>query len=112
MEPEIVYLLSTANIMQEVTSIALTKRQDIIRDVDNTFYKLNYDNTGFYRTNYPTSRLAALGKQLDHITISDKIGLIGDAGALAVSGDATTAGLLTLTEGFREETGYLVWSRK
>lgn len=39
------------------------------------------------------------------------IGLIGDAGALAVSGEASTPGLLILSEGFTAETDYLVWSQ-
>jgi hypothetical protein len=38
-------------------------------------------------------------------------GLIGDAGALALSGEATTPGLLAFTEGFQAETNGLVWSR-
>jgi len=94
-----------------VAPIALLNKQDTIRDVDDSFYKLNTDNTGFYRTNYPPARLAALGKQLERLTISDKIGLVGDAGALAVSGDASTTGLLVLSEGFSAETDFLVWSQ-
>src|SRR3954471_15421670 len=39
------------------------------------------------------------------------LGLIGDAGALAVSGEAATPGLLALTQGFTHETDYLVWSQ-
>ena len=38
-------------------------------------------------------------------------GLIGDAGALALSGEASTAGLLAFVEGFSGETNYLVWSQ-
>lgn len=38
------------------------------------------------------------------------VGLIGDAGALALSGEAATPGLLALTEGFTHETDYLVVS--
>jgi hypothetical protein len=39
------------------------------------------------------------------------LGLIGDAGALAFSGEAATPGLLAFVEGFQSETNYLVWSR-
>jgi hypothetical protein len=37
--------------------------------------------------------------------------LIGDAGALALSGEASTPGLLGFLEGFQSETNFLVWSR-
>lgn len=38
-------------------------------------------------------------------------GLIGDAGALAVSGEASTPGLLSLVQGSSSESNYLVWSQ-
>jgi aminopeptidase N len=95
----------------EVASTSLTVKEGTIRDVDNTFYKINADNTGFYRTNYPPARLASFGKHIDQLTISDKIGLIGDAGALALSGDATTPALLGFLEGFSSEGNQLVWSQ-
>ncbi|KAE9372132.1 aminopeptidase-like protein [Stipitochalara longipes BDJ] len=94
-----------------VAPIAFTKKKDVIRDVDDSFYKLNKDNAGFYRVNLPPARLTKLGRQIDRLSISDKIGLIGDAGALALSGEATTPGLLAFTEGFQMETNGLVWSR-
>lgn len=56
------------------TSIALTKKEDFVRDVDDSFYKINKDSAGFYRTNYPPARLAALGTQVDRLSLSDKIG--------------------------------------
>ncbi|KAF4628180.1 hypothetical protein G7Y89_g9972 [Cudoniella acicularis] len=92
-------------------SIGLTKKEDIVRNIDDTFYKINKDNAGFYRTNYPPARLAKLGTQVDRLSISDKIGLIGDAGALALSGEAVTPGLLAFVEGLQLETNYLVWSQ-
>lgn len=39
------------------------------------------------------------------------LGLIGDAGALALSGEAVTPGLLAFVEGLQTETNYLVWSQ-
>ena len=38
-------------------------------------------------------------------------GLIGDAGALAASGESSTPGLLALIEGCSSESKYLVWSQ-
>jgi aminopeptidase N len=97
--------------VKEVASVSLTVKEDTIRDVDDSFYKINFDNAGFYRTNYPPARLANFGKQIDNLSISDKIGLVGDAGALALSGDATTPALLGFIEGFSAEENFLVWSQ-
>lgn len=85
---------------------ALTAKQGTI-DVDEKFYKINADQTGFYRTNYPPARLTALGKERHSLSTEDRIGLIGDASALAQSGDATTASFLSLIELFQDETDYL-----
>lgn len=85
---------------------AFTVKEDTLKDVDETFYKLNSDSTGFYRTSYPASRLQKLGEAKDKLTLQDKIGLIGDAVALAQSGDSTTAAFLSLIEGFSDETDF------
>lgn len=97
--------------VKDTAPIAFTKKEDVIRDVDDSFYKLNADNAGFYRTNYPSARLVKLGTQIDRLSLSDKIGLVGDAGALALSGEASTTSLLSLVKGFRSETNYLAWSQ-
>ncbi|RDW83058.1 aminopeptidase [Coleophoma crateriformis] len=94
-----------------IASIALTSKEDTIRSVDDDFYKVNKDTTGFYRVNYPPPRLAKLGTQTDRLSVSDKIGLIGDAGALAFSGEASTPGLLSFVKGFKSESNFLVWSQ-
>lgn len=86
---------------------ALTSKSDTIRDTNEIFYKLNKDQSGFYRTNYPPERLAKLGQNLHLLSTEDKIGLVGDAAALAVSGEGTTPALLALIEGFAQETNYL-----
>jgi aminopeptidase N len=87
-----------------------TAKEETYRDVDTDFYKVNSDQTGFYRTNLPAQRLISLSGALDKLSVQDKIGLIGDAAALAVSGDGTTAGVLAFLEGFSGEDNYLVWS--
>ncbi|KAF2793513.1 aminopeptidase-like protein [Melanomma pulvis-pyrius CBS 109.77] len=90
---------------------ALTKKEDTIRDIDETFYQINKNLTGFYRTNYPPARLAKLGEARHHLTVEDKIGLVGDAYANSVAGYGSTAGLLALVERFQDESEYLVWSQ-
>ena len=93
----------------DATNASLTTKQETLKGVgsDVDFYKLNANQTGFYRTNLPPARLTKLGSQLDKLSVQDKIGLIGDAAALAVSGEATTAGVLVFLEGFDKETNYL-----
>lgn len=86
---------------------ALTVKEDTIRDMDDSFYKLNADQSGFYRTNYPPDRLMQLGQMRERLSVQDKIGLMGDTTALAVAGYGTTAGLLTLLESFKDEESYL-----
>lgn len=87
---------------------ALTAKSDTVGGVgEDTFYKINKDLSGFYRTNYPPGHLAKLGQSLNLLSTEDKIGLLGDATALAVSGEGTTPALLTLLEGFKDEQNYL-----
>ncbi|GAT27660.1 aminopeptidase B [Aspergillus luchuensis] len=98
--------------MADVKPGALVSKEATIGELGkDSFYKLNKDLSGFYRTNYPADRLAKLAQSLDLLSTEDKIGLIGDAAALAVSGDGSTAALLALLEGFKGEKNYLVWSQ-
>ncbi len=85
---------------------ALVAKEETLRNMDETFYKLNADNNGFYRTNYPPARLAKLGADRAKLSIEDRIGLIADTGALAVAGYATTTALLTLVENFKDEQSH------
>ena len=85
---------------------ALTTKEETLREVDETFYKLNADQYGFYRTNYPPSRLAKLGEDNAKLSVEDKIGLTADAAALAVAGHGNTAGLLAFIENFKAEKEY------
>ena len=94
--------------LASVDARALSQKTDTIRGIgEYTFYKINMDLSGFYRTNYPPTRLAKLGKSLDILSTEDKIGLLGDAAALAISGDGNTPSLLALLENFKEERDYL-----
>jgi len=99
--------LKTGQTSTDIKQVALTKKEETIREVDESFYKVNSNQTGFYRTNLPPQRLTKLSSQLDKLSVQDKIGLVGDAAALAVSGDGTTAGVLAFLEGFVDEQSYL-----
>ncbi|KAL8690302.1 MAG: hypothetical protein Q9218_004222 [Villophora microphyllina] len=95
--------LKTSSQSKEAAIAALTSKEETVRDVDEAFYKLNSNQTGFYRVNYPPARLAKMGAENDKLSTQDKIGLIADAGALAISGDATTASLLTFVSNLSNE---------
>jgi aminopeptidase N len=90
---------------------SITTKEDTIREVDTSFYKINAENNGCYRTNYPPERLVKLGEAKDKLSAEDRIGLIGDAAAMATAGYGTTAGFLALVENFSDEKNYLVWSQ-
>jgi aminopeptidase N len=102
---------SSASAASVHKATALTTKEDTIRDVSDSFYQINKDLTGFYRTNYPPSRLVKLGEARHDLTVQDKIGLIGDAHANSVAGHGATPGLLGLVENFHDEGEYLVWSQ-
>ncbi|CZT45553.1 related to (AAP1)-alanine/arginine aminopeptidase [Rhynchosporium secalis] len=95
---------------EDAQALNFTKKEAVI-GVDDAFYKINKDTTGFYRTNYPPARLAKLGTQIERLTLSDKIGLVADSGALAYSGEGSTPAVLSFVEGFQGETNFLVWSQ-
>jgi aminopeptidase N len=90
---------------------SLVSKSDAIQSVEDGFYKINKDQSGFYSTNYPPDHLARLGRSLDLLSTEDKIGLVGDAATLAISGNGTTAAVLSFLEAFNEEENYLVWSQ-
>lgn len=94
----------------KTTHTALQSKEDTIRNVDG-FYKINENQNGFYRTNYPAKRLMKLAAAKDELSTEDRIGLIGDASALAMSGHATTPAFLSFIEGFSDEKEYVVWAQ-
>ncbi|CAJ2510805.1 Uu.00g064300.m01.CDS01 [Anthostomella pinea] len=96
---------------QGIHNLTLTARETTIRDIDDEFYMLNSNATGFYRTNYPPARLTKLSTQLDRLSNEDKISIIGSAADLAFSGYGTTPALLSFIEAFRNETNHLVWTQ-
>ena len=91
----------------EVDTSALAKKEDTLRNIDESFYKLNWNATGFFRTNYPPDRLTKLGAARDKLSAPGRIRLVADAAALATAGEGTTAGLLLLCAEFKQETNFL-----
>lgn len=89
---------------------ALHSKSDIIRGLDTSFYKLNSGQNGFYRVNYPASRLEKLGAARAQFSVADRVGLISDAAAMAFAGLGTSAGLLNFLSKSKGEDSYLVWA--
>lgn len=88
-------------------TVAMTKKEETVQEIDTGFYQVNKNLTGFYRTNYTQDRLKKLGEARHDLTVEDKIGLIGDAYANSIAGFGSTAGLLALVERFQDESEYL-----
>ncbi|KAK5988883.1 Alanine/arginine aminopeptidase [Cladobotryum mycophilum] len=93
---------------KDVKRLTLTKKEDKI-SIDDDFYVLNSDSDGFYRINYPSSRLNKLATQLDRLSTEDRIALVGSTADLAFAGTLSTPVLLELLKSFKEEKHPLVW---
>lgn len=95
---------------QGVEALTLESKESSIHGVDKDFYLINADATGFYRVNYPESRLQKLGAQLDKLSSEDKIFITSSAADLAFAGYGTTAAFLSFVRGLTKETHYRVLS--
>lgn len=75
------------------------------------FFKINTNNAGFYRTSYESQRWTKLAQAgVDgKLSVEDRVGLVGDAGALASPGYAKTTDLLNLVISWKHENNYVVW---
>jgi aminopeptidase 2 len=113
-EDEVIYPvflgLKTSNGTDE--SIVLNTREKSL-SLDNglEFYKLNADSAGIYRTSYPPERWIKLGQAGSEgkLSVEDRAGLVADAGALANAGYQSTANLLSLVNGWKKESSFVVW---
>ncbi|KAK9474599.1 peptidase family M1-domain-containing protein [Dipodascopsis tothii] len=93
-------------------SVSAFEAKDVtVAGLDLDFYKINKNQTGVYRVNYPPARLAKLGQQVDRLSSTDKVGLIADSFHIANACEGSTVGFLSLLEGFRHEESYVVWSQ-
>lgn len=94
-----------------VDDIVFDERETTIQLKDASFYKLNYQQAGIYRTSYSQERWEKLGKAALEglLSVEDRTGLVSDARALATSGYSSTASLLSLINGWKKENSYVVW---
>lgn len=83
-------------------------------DVDSSssdgFVKLNASQSGFYRVKYTSAQLAKLGKNIDKLDSTDRVGLVADAFALSQAGYSSTVDALDLVKFYEKEDDYVVLS--
>ncbi|MCA9329224.1 M1 family metallopeptidase [Candidatus Saccharibacteria bacterium] len=80
-----------------------------LKSSDN--FKLNTNNSGFYRTVYNASHLNVLAKNIKtgHMTVLDRLGILADALEAAKAGVIDTGNVLKLLESYRNEDDNAVW---
>ncbi|KAJ3182652.1 Aminopeptidase 2 mitochondrial [Geranomyces variabilis] len=76
----------------------------------NSFFKLNFDTTGFYRVRLTEHQLTSLAAVIKAdpkaLSTEDKLGVLSDAFALAFSGQGSTVAALELLGAFEAEEDY------
>ncbi|KAJ2847311.1 hypothetical protein IWW36_003916, partial [Coemansia brasiliensis] len=95
------------------SSAVLTARNAVfdVPVAEAKWYKLNYDTVGIYRVKYSPAAVAKLAAAIakGELDINDRIGIISDAAALAISGHSSTVDFLTLLRAYSNETEFVVW---
>lgn len=73
--------------------------------------KLNWGQSGFYRTTYNTSHLQHLGEQIKRGKLNsvERLGILSDSFETAKAGRSSTADTLQFLSNFHAETDYTVW---
>ncbi|KAI8059621.1 peptidase family M1-domain-containing protein [Gongronella butleri] len=101
----------------EIKPYVLTEDSQSFTLPSDGLYKLNAGQTALYRVLYPPSVISRLASEIrkeNHGLLSataDRVGLLGDAGSLIVSGEQSTASFLDLAQSFVHEQQYFVWSQ-
>ncbi|KAF9180759.1 hypothetical protein BGZ51_009354 [Haplosporangium sp. Z 767] len=89
------------------------KTRSLAFEVPQGPYLLNKDYSGVFRTNYPPSAIARIGKAIvegsDLLGLSDRAGLVADISSLAKSGHTATSNFLDLVQYYKNEQTYVVW---
>lgn len=87
---------------QETISFSLSGQQP---------FKLNREQSGYYRTTYNASHLAYLGHEikLGKLDPIDRLGILNDMWEAAKAGEADTGDALQFLSNFGGETNYAVW---
>ena len=78
---------------------------------DDSVYKLNKDQVGFFRVAYPPEHWTKLGEAIktSGLAASDRIGIISDIFSLSIAGLVSAVQCLQLLQYFDTESDQLVW---
>lgn len=96
--------------VEHVPTILDTREITIPGLAKQDFFLLNKNQTGVYRTAYSTERLNKISASIDRLSLSDKIGLLADTAACAISNVGSTDGLLSVISALDKETDYNLWT--
>ncbi|KAJ6565669.1 peptidase family M1-domain-containing protein [Mycena sp. CBHHK59/15] len=92
-----------------IDKTAFLSEREMFIPIDTRYpFKLNASSTAFYRVLYASPNLNKLAVAAAKGNISDRVGLMNDAMALATANLAKLSSALTLIDGFAGETEYIV----
>ncbi|BFZ55673.1 Aminopeptidase 2 mitochondrial [Savitreella phatthalungensis] len=92
---------------EEVDKAAMTVRK---QERKAGLWKYNTGHTGIYRVNYSPDHLLELARLQQKLSVTDRAGLLADAGALAAAGYGKSSALLALMAEWKDEPDFVVWS--
>ena len=100
-----------ANGFDYMNNMMSKREENITLPSDCQYYKLNHNQTGFYRVLYPESAISKLAEAAlkGELKAGDRLGLIADAFAMSSDGYTSASTPLSLLSKFQNETDYLVW---
>ena len=77
----------------------------------DTWLKINFGESGFYRTAYSTELLEKLRIPVEEKVLSarDRLGIVRDLFALAEAGTIPTTNVLNFLSSYKNEDNYSVW---
>ncbi len=90
----------------------MSTRTERLPKQSDSWIKLNANESGFYRTNYPKRLQIELAEAVLHnkLKTRDRLGLVRDIMALAENGRRSTTEGLEFAKHYAKETEYVVWA--
>lgn len=103
-------LMTNAGVVEEA-GLMTSRSETFHLPAATEFFKLNYEQAGFYRVHYPSEWLSKLGKAIEAGTFSasDRIGVVSDVFALSIAGKISMSEVLSVLSFFKNEDDYIVW---
>ena len=95
----------------KVGQYLLSERQKTFTILPQDQLKINYGETGFFRTQYHPELLSRLAEPVSKKTLPpiDRLGIIRDLSALSGAGNLSSVTALDFISNYKNETDYTVW---